>query len=86
MKILWLLGTILASMLALLSGGPAFGQEPTRNTLHDAATGKLKAAELPVTFNLLPVNGVAHDEDVFTTRHSVPNGFGKPGTGKIGRD
>jgi len=33
-----------------------------------------------------PVNGVARDEDVFTTRHSVPNGFGKPGTGKIGRD
>jgi hypothetical protein len=53
MKTPWLLGPIFVSMLALLSGGPASGQEPTRNTLHDVATGKLKAAELPVTFNLL---------------------------------
>lgn len=53
MKRVLLLGTTFASMLALLSGGLAFGQEPTRNTLHDVATGKLKAAELPVTFNFV---------------------------------
>jgi hypothetical protein len=38
--------------LVLLYGGPVFGQEPTRRTLHYAATGKLKPAELPVTSNL----------------------------------
>lgn len=53
MKTPWLLGPIFVSMLVLLSGGPASAQAPTRNTLHDVATGKLKAAELPVTFNLL---------------------------------
>jgi hypothetical protein len=53
MKRLCLLGTILVCMLGLLSAGPAYGQEPPRKTLRDAATGKLKAAELPVTFNLL---------------------------------
>jgi hypothetical protein len=52
MKRLWVLKTVFAiAALVLLYGGPAFGQEPTRRTLHDAATGKLKPAELPVNFN-----------------------------------
>jgi hypothetical protein len=33
-----------------------------------------------------PQNGVVHDEDVFTAKHDVPNGVGKPGTGKVGKD
>lgn len=53
MKRLWVLRTAFAIVaLVLLYGGLAFGQEPTRRTLHDAATGKLKPAELPVTSNL----------------------------------
>src|SRR5205807_8137092 len=53
MKRLWLPKTVLILTLALLFGGRVYAQETARNTLHDAATGKLKAAELPVTFNLL---------------------------------
>ena len=53
MKRLWLPKTVLVLTLALLFGGRVSAQETARNTLHDAATGKLKAAELPVTFNLL---------------------------------
>lgn len=53
MKKFWALTTALAlSTLILVCGGPAFGQEPPRRTLHDAATGKLKPAELPRIFNL----------------------------------
>jgi hypothetical protein len=33
-----------------------------------------------------PVNGVTHDEDVFTTKHGVPNGVGKPSAGRVGKD
>ena len=33
-----------------------------------------------------PVNGVTHDEDVFTTKHGVPNGVGKPSAGRFGKD
>lgn len=33
-----------------------------------------------------PADGVMHDEDVFTTTHSIPNGSGKSGVGKIGTD
>ncbi len=53
MKRLWVLKIAFAIVvLVLVYGGPGFSQEPTRRTLHDAATGKLKPAELPVTFNL----------------------------------
>ncbi len=55
MKRLWVLKTAfaIAPLVLLLYGGSAFGQEPTRRTLHDAATGKLKPEHLPVTLNLL---------------------------------
>jgi hypothetical protein len=33
-----------------------------------------------------PANGLVHDEDVFTDRVGLPNGKGKPGPGKIGKD
>jgi hypothetical protein len=33
-----------------------------------------------------PQNGVVHDEDVFTTVHNVPNGVGKPSSGKVGKN
>jgi hypothetical protein len=32
------------------------------------------------------LNGVGHDEDVFTDSVQLPNGKGKPGTGKIGKN
>jgi hypothetical protein len=34
--------------------------------------------------NPFALNGVGHDEDVFTDSVQLPNGKGKPGTGKIG--
>jgi hypothetical protein len=53
MKRLWVLKiTFAIVVLVLLYSGPAFGQEPPRRTLHDAAMGKLKPAQLPVTSNL----------------------------------
>jgi hypothetical protein len=33
-----------------------------------------------------PANGVVHDEDIFTDRVNLPNGKGRPGPGRIGRD
>jgi hypothetical protein len=33
-----------------------------------------------------PANGVVHDEDVFTDRVNLPNGTGRPGPGRIGRN
>jgi hypothetical protein len=36
--------------------------------------------------NPFPLNGVAHDEDIFTNRVSLPAGNAKPGTGRVGQD
>jgi hypothetical protein len=36
--------------------------------------------------NPFALNGVGHDEDVFTDSVQLPNGKGKPGTGKIGKN
>jgi len=36
--------------------------------------------------NPFPLNGVVRDEDIFTDSVGLPNGKGKPGPGKIGRD
>jgi len=33
-----------------------------------------------------PLNGVTHDEDVFTLTHRVPDGVGKPTLGRVGED
>jgi hypothetical protein len=33
-----------------------------------------------------PLNGLTHDEDVFTLTHGVPDGVGKPRAGHVGED
>ena len=33
-----------------------------------------------------PLNGVIHDEDVFTAKHAVPQGVARPSIGRVGED
>jgi hypothetical protein len=32
-----------------------------------------------------PLNGVLHDEDIFTTARDLPNGIGTPSVGQVGQ-
>jgi len=36
--------------------------------------------------NPFPLNGVAHDEDIFTNTVGLPAGTAKPGTGRVGQN
>jgi hypothetical protein len=59
-------------------------------TINNSKKGKIEAHPIwSDTRNadpFKPLNGVAHDEDVFTLGVQLPRGAGTPGVGQIGQD